>query len=145
MFPVFIALAMLVLFAAFAIVPQIQLRRAGFDRKRRPPPEAIGHTFDEGNSLSIVGGSRIRNMNASVPLVRLRADREWVHLARVWMVPEVWIDRRLVTGVRRVHTLGGGAIRFDSADRRYDGVLFWSLKPRQTLVSLGNFGWPIET
>jgi hypothetical protein len=123
------------------------LERQGYRPSSTPPSLDLDHSFDEARSVSFRGGSRVGRGNATVPLVKLRFDETWAHLSGAGRlfggVVPVWIDRSAVLGVRRVRGPLSPGIRFDSADGRYDGVIFWTKSPAAVLGALRDHGWPI--
>jgi len=77
-----------------------------------------------------------------LPLAKVRFDTEWMRVPRV--VGALWLPRDVVINVRAVSRFARRAIRFDSADGAYDGVLLWVIDIDRTLRMLGSFGWPVE-
>ncbi len=113
-----------------------------------PPSAAPDHAFDEARSVTFRGGSRVGTANATVPLIRLRADDEWIHLTGGLPMfggpPRVWIDRSAVDRVGRISRRLSPGIRFEAADGRYDGVIFWTFDPDKVLDALQEHGWHVS-
>ncbi len=113
-----------------------------------PPSAAPKHSFDEARSARFRGGSRVGKANATVPLIRLRADEGWIHVTGGLRMfggpPPVWIERCAVDRVGRVSVLHNSGISFEAADGRYDGVIFWTFHPDAVLDALRERGWPVS-
>jgi hypothetical protein len=140
--PVLVLIPFVALLSWF-IVAEMQLRSGGYVRTAPVPTLRVSHDFQPGQHLSVRGGSRVRGANASIRLVTLSADEAWAHMSSAGFTGEVWIDRSAVTQVRAIRTVGGGAIRFETADGMYDSVVFWTFSPRDVLARLSHYGWPV--
>jgi hypothetical protein len=124
-----------------------RLERQGHRPSQAAPSAVPDHEFDEARSASFRGGARVGRANATAPLVRLRADEEWVHISGALRLfggpPPVWIERDAVARVKRISILRNPGINFESADGRYDSVIFWTFDPGAVLDALRERGWPV--
>lgn len=119
---------------------QARLKRQGFRPGQTPPGRSVRYSFDPENSVKLRGGSRIRRINASVPLVTLTLDHEWAHLSGI---APVWINRSNVHLVRRIKGTLGSGIMFDTPDGQLDGTIFWTFDPSGVLYAFEWYRWPV--
>jgi hypothetical protein len=114
----------------------ISLRRQGFNPKIEVKITRPGHQFSNPSVWKC--GARIGRMNATIPMVTVTFDSQWL---RVEGVPtyDVWVDRSEVSAVQPVRYLWSKGIRFVSVDGRYDGLIIWT-RARMT-DALRSAGW----
>jgi hypothetical protein len=133
----------LVVFASLMLLDIYPLRRQGYRALRWPPFESP-YSFDPARSQTFRGGARVGLTNSTLGLVTLTIDERHASLRGLMIVP-TGVDRRYCTGVRRIGGVIGKGVRFDSADGRYDGVIFWTGNPQAVLETLRSLGWPMQS
>lgn len=138
-----VGLFILVVFALLMLIAVYPLRRQGYRPLRWPPFESP-YSFDPARSQTFRGGARVGLTVSSSPFVTLTADERHASLRGIMFVP-TGVERRYCTGVRRIGSVTGRGIRFDSADGRYDGIIFWTGKPQAVLNTLRSLGWPMQS
>ena len=116
----------------------------GYRRGQDPPSVRPPHSFGADAVHVRRAGARIGRLNASVPLVTITFDADWL---RVEGVPtyDVWIERGRVTVVRKVGRWWfSSGLMFDSTDGAYDGVIvwLWRTKRAEAVCMLAERGWP---
>ena len=112
-------------------------------------PEAAGLIFGgvpRGSATEVRrAGARVAWFNASVPMVTVTFDSDWL---RIEGVPtfDVWIERARVTNVRAVSRWFNSGVMFDATDGCYDGVIVWLIGRRDVFLDLlAHQGWPVPT
>ena len=128
---------------AYIVGCWVGLRRAGFQAKRQPPKQSAPHQFGPG-ALVRTGGARVGRFNATVPLVRMTVDQDWANLSGPLI--SVWLARTDVSRVRRIRVFPilGDGVMFDSADGRFDGVVFWAVAASEAVACMASLGWDTQ-
>ena len=102
----------------------LSLRRQGFDPKRAPSNKPSGHVFAN-DAARWRCGARAGRMNATIPLVTVTFDDQWLHVEGV-PTYDIWIDREVVGRVDTIRFLWSPGIRFAADAGVYDGLIIWT-------------------
>jgi hypothetical protein len=96
----------------------------GYRRRQQPPSIRPPHRFGSDATEVSRAGARIAWWNATVPMVTMTFDSDWL---RIEGVPtyDVWIERARVTNIRAVGRWFSPGLMFDTTDGVYDGVIVW--------------------